>query len=147
MGLRFETLEADTGWHRVTWENGEALVRVDDGRVAAVQVDEPTPDKLRRFPLRRIENALDALRDEHARAAASAGGRRYRLRRPPGRRLDDAFYERVARVYRDAVARGLDPRKTMRNDTQAADATVATWVMEARRRGFLPPAQPGKVST
>jgi hypothetical protein len=38
------------------------------------------------------------------------------------------------------------PRKTIVADTGAADATVAAWIMQARKRGFLPPAEPGKVS-
>lgn len=77
---------------------------------------------------------------------AEAPRRRYRLKRPAGRRLGDRFYANVARAYRDAVARMLNPRQTIAADTGVADATVAAWVMEARRRGHLPPAEPGKVS-
>jgi hypothetical protein len=72
--------------------------------------------------------------------------RRYRLKRPARKRLDDGFYRDVAHAYQSAVAFGLNPRKAIVTDTGVADATAAGWVLEARRRGHLPPAEPGKVS-
>jgi len=72
---------------------------------------------------------------------------RFRLTRPAGKRLDDGFYRDVAHAYQSAVALGLRPRQAIVGDTGAADATVAGWIIEARKRGYLPPAEPGKVTT
>jgi len=146
-------------WVRARWQDdegrrGEALLKfVDDEgllRIASVQITDPTPEKLRRLPLTRIELAARVSGGFPFRTTAAAAQRlrtpRYRLRRPAAKRLGDDFYARVARAYRDAVAHGANPRKAMVEDTGAADATVAGWVMEARRRGHLPPAKPGRVS-
>ncbi len=69
--------------------------------------------------------------------------KRYRLKRPKGKRLEDSFYRDVAHAYQSALAFGLQPRKAMVADTGAADATVAAWVLEARRRGYLAKVTPG----
>jgi hypothetical protein len=69
-----------------------------------------------------------------------------RLERPPGRRLDADFYKQVAAVYRDAIARGSSPRKRIQEDTGAAQDTAASWIKRARKLGYLPPAQPGKIT-
>ena len=69
---------------------------------------------------------------------------RYRLERPPGKKLDDAFYKNVAHAYHSAIAFGLNPRQAIIADTNVADATAAGWVLEARRRGHLPKTRPGK---
>jgi hypothetical protein len=131
------------GWHEVTWESGAARVRFDKtgtGKITDVWVTEPTPQNLRRIPLARIETTVAAGSD-HAPHA------RYRLHRPAKRKLGPEFYANVATAYRDAVARGNpNPRKQLAADTGAADATVAAWIMEARKRGHLPPGQPGKVT-
>ena len=71
---------------------------------------------------------------------------RYRLKRPAGKRLDDEFFKNVAHAYQSAISFGLNPRKAIVEDTGAADATVAGWVGQARKRRHLPPAEPGKVS-
>lgn len=120
-------------------------VRVDQSnRITDVWMTEPTAAKIRRLPLSRIQASITAFGDQ-------LGGEpitnpRYRLRRPKARRLPETFYMNVAAAYRDAVQRGTHPRQVLAADTGAADATVAAWIMEARRRGFLPPAEPGKVS-
>ena len=73
--------------------------------------------------------------------------RRPRLKRPKSRReLDDSFYERVGVAYTAAVAHGLPPAKTLAAESDTPPGTVNRWIAEARRRGHLPPAQPGKVS-
>jgi hypothetical protein len=130
---------------------------------------DPTGDALRGFPLSRVEaaanaNALVALglavgrnqddptdvpgwfRKYRARAKTMEAAGRYLLERPKSRRLDDAFYARVAEAYRGAVAQGLNPRQTLARDSGAAPDTVARWVGEARRRHFLPKGQPGKIT-
>lgn len=153
------TFKREGEWVRAKWrddegERGEALVMfAADGerfRIAVIQVAEPTAQKLRRVPLSRLESAVNVSGGFPAVGTEEAAKRlrrpRYRLKRPARRRLGDAFYANVARAYRDAVARGMHPRKTIVADTGAADTTVAEWIMEARRRGHLPPAEPGKVS-
>jgi hypothetical protein len=69
-----------------------------------------------------------------------------RLERPASRRLDDDFYKQVAAAYTDAVAAGLNPRKTLAADSATPADTVARWVRIARKRRYLPEAQPGRVS-
>jgi hypothetical protein len=71
---------------------------------------------------------------------------RFRLRRPAGRNLGDGFYREVARAYTAAVAAGLNPRKALAEDAATPADTVARWTAEARRRGYLPPAKPGRVT-
>jgi hypothetical protein len=149
----------DGEWIRARWRDdegsaGEALVKFaeDKGlmRIAAVQVAQPTVEKLRRVPLSRIELAANVSGGFPAVGTEEADKRlrrpRYRLKRPTGKQLDDSFYANVARAYRDAAWRGLNPRKTLVEDTGAADATVAGWVMKARDLEYLPKTKRGRVS-
>jgi hypothetical protein len=65
------------------------------------------------------------------------------LRRPDGSN-PDAFYRKVAEAYRDAL---LDTSKVAVVLAKEADVPVGTvhrWILEARRRGFLPPARQGR---
>lgn len=153
MAFKFAVME--DGRIEADWGSGTAYVRVtDEGdlRVTGIEIPDPTADKLRRVPLARIENALRRyeliLRAGVDITLEGPPEKRFKLKRPAGKRLGDDFYKDVARAYRDAVWRGLNPRKTIAADTGAADATVAAWIMEARKpeRGYLPPAEPGKVS-
>jgi hypothetical protein len=72
---------------------------------------------------------------------------RFRLSRPAKRRLDDDFYADVAIAYMAAVEAGLNPRKTLAADSGTPADTVARWIGQARKRGHLPPGEPGKVTT
>jgi hypothetical protein len=74
---------------------------------------------------------------------------RLKLERPGRRNFDDAFLRDVATAYRQAIAAGLPPLRTMADDSGIPQGTIARWVGKAREpeRGFLPPAEPGKVST
>jgi hypothetical protein len=156
----------------VDWGSGQAWIRFGRdnenklSRIAELHVSEPTAEKLRGIPLSRISAAVRAdaavqvplaigLNEELPPEFLSAAPEkfaelvkkhkpRYRLKRPATRRLDDSFFENVARAYRDALIRGLTPRQTLAADTGAARDTVAGWILESRRRGHLPPAQPGK---
>jgi hypothetical protein len=67
------------------------------------------------------------------------------LQRPAGRNLSDEFYAAVADRYRDAVARGLNPRSAIASAADVSNDVAGRWVREARKRGFLPPTEPGKV--
>lgn len=160
------------GWVEATWPDGKAWVRFDLDeenkltQLAQVSIPNPRTDVLRRVPLGRIEAAVRAhlalqialaIRREETPPADFAGidflgdeglsePPRYRLRRPQGRRLDDAFYKRVARAYREATIRGLQPRQVLAKDAGVSPDTVAGWVMEARDREYLPRTTPGKVT-
>jgi hypothetical protein len=160
------------GWIYADWGRGKAWVRFGKDKrdrltgITELHVPNPTPERLRRFPLRRIEAAATMRGAGLVQLLLALGinepppdlskppppehgmplERRYRLKRPPGKLLADDFYKDVAHAYQSAVAFGLNPRKTIVGDTGAADATVAGWVLETRKRGYLPPAQPGKVS-
>jgi hypothetical protein len=164
------------GWLYADWGNGSAWLRFAKDehnrltRIRELHVLDPSQMRLRRIPLTRILSAvtmrgggwIQSMLAGHINDDVPAGMlsapppgswghpaelvRRHQLERPARRRLDDSFYRDVASAYQSAVAFGYHPRKAIVADTGAADATVASWVMEARRRGYLPPAEPGKVS-
>jgi len=138
-------------------------------RLVELRLLDPTADVVRSLPLSRIETAANAssavalglaigrnhdepkdlaawFKHHRGRANAMQAAGRYLLERPQRGKLDDAFYARVAEAYRGAVAMGLNPRQTLARDSGAAPDTVARWVGEARRRGFLPKGQPGKIT-
>jgi len=122
----------------------------------------------RDLPLSRIENATNAnalvrfellkglpqelARDDVPRffqfkqAIQRGMSGRYRLERPTKRRLGDDFYRSVAQAYADAVAFGLNPRKTLATDSGTPADTVARWIRRAREKHYLSPAEPGKAS-
>jgi hypothetical protein len=128
------------------WELGAVLIR------------RPTTSLLHDVPLARIESAANAdpgirrwLEKSHELTAEVLQRRerkRFKLRRPARRRLDDEFYRDVARAYVEAVAHGLPPAKTLAEDSETPPGTVNRWIAEARKpeRQYLPPAEPGKVS-
>jgi hypothetical protein len=65
---------------------------------------------------------------------------------PPrrGKRLEQAHYERVAEVYKAALRRGQPPTQAVARAMHTARSNAGRWVMEARSRGLLPPAQEEK---
>jgi hypothetical protein len=71
---------------------------------------------------------------------------RITLERPPRNKRDADFYRRVALAYRQAVAAGLPPLKTMAADSGIPEGTIARWVAEARERQHLPAGEKGKVT-
>jgi hypothetical protein len=162
------TVAGQEGWIEARWERsdgsrGHVLARfrlrnAERWYIATLRVNQPTSQLLRDVPLARIEaaanNADPQIREwmekgmaretvEHARSVAS---KRVRLKRLAGRRLDDAFYAQVAAAYRDAVAHGLPPAKTLAADSDTPLGTVNRWIARARECGYLPDAVPGKVS-
>lgn len=148
-----------------------ALAR-DRWRAVELRVDNPTQQVLRAIPLARIEAAVNA--SERGRALAGpvvvmglALGHEnptppdlhahfrdrdrliqtpVQLARPQTRRLPDTFYMKVANAYTSAVQAGLNPRKALAEASNTPADTVARWIREARRRRYLPPAEPGRVS-
>jgi hypothetical protein len=138
-------------------------------RLVELRVPDPTGDVVRSLPLGRIATAANAshavalglaigrshdepkdlaawFKYHRGRADAMQAAGRYLLERPKRGKLDEAFYARVAEAYRGAVAMGLNPRQTLARDSGASPDSVARWVGESRRRGFLPKGQPGKVT-
>jgi hypothetical protein len=70
--------------------------------------------------------------------------RALRLPKPSGKRYPDDFYERVAQAYYAAVML-LDsadaPATAIAEANNVTTSVVRRWFAEARRRGFLAPAQ------
>jgi hypothetical protein len=66
------------------------------------------------------------------------------LTRPDGKD-PDAFYERVAEAYREMVQTHRNVAVALAEEANVPPGTVHRWVLEARRRGFLPPARQGRV--
>jgi hypothetical protein len=63
------------------------------------------------------------------------------------RGLTDDFYCRVADSYKTIKAAGEQyPVKALAAMQPVDISTASRWITEARRRGYLPPAEPGRVS-
>jgi hypothetical protein len=126
-----------------------------------------TPEALPKIPLRRILLAVAAsqsLRDKLAArlddSAPEPGETNeflsafdgfvvpepVKIKRPAGRSLSDEFYARVAEAYRAALENGLGPRTTISESAGVSNEVAGRWVRQARKRGFLPETEPGKVS-
>ena len=150
-------------WWRSDDSKGEATVQLrlktaERWYIARVMVDLPTPKLMRDVPLTRITAAVNAdagLREwiekdvpqETVKLARRKAAERPRLERPVRRRpLEDSFFESVAAAYRGAIKHGLPPAKTMSEDSDTPPGTVNRWIAEARRRGYLPAGEPGRVT-
>ena len=59
-------------------------------------------------------------------------------------RLDDEFLERVADAYVDVVSQRLNPAPVLANEAQVSPRTVHRWILQARKRGFLPEGTQGR---
>ncbi|GAA1837065.1 hypothetical protein [Actinomadura chokoriensis] len=66
-----------------------------------------------------------------------------KLARPTGED-PDGFYRQVAAAYSDQAAVTRSPAKALAEQAKVPVTTVHRWVREARRRGFLAPAEKGK---
>ena len=86
---------------------------------------------------------LDSARRKADEADRKARQTRAQLSRPDGSN-PDAFYEQVAVAYRDAVQTTPKVAKVLADEAGVPVGTVHRWIMEARRRGFLPPARQGR---
>jgi hypothetical protein len=69
---------------------------------------------------------------------------RRKLAPPRGRGYPDDFYVRVAETYREALRQQDRPVKAIAESADVPRSTAGRWVKEARRRGLLGEAQPGK---
>jgi hypothetical protein len=61
-------------------------------------------------------------------------------------RKDHAFYQEVARIYKDAVERNESPNNVLEQTYGKKKTTVQGWTTECRRRGLLSKAEKGKPS-
>lgn len=89
-----------------------------------------------RAVLRRGEDTFDTFADEYDRV----------VRRTPhrGRKTSDDDLERVAEIYRAAVAAGRSPAKAIVAEIPSSEEHARRKVRLARERGFLGPAIPGR---
>jgi hypothetical protein len=98
---------------------------------------------LRTYHLRAVDGQGQPLPDYDAfveRSAGLAGAALPRRGRPD---LGDDHYREVARVYREAWARGdRAPTVAVAEAFSIRKTTAAKWVVVARRRGYLGPAVP-----
>jgi hypothetical protein len=147
----------DDDWHAWVDERatGAPAVRVqvgegDDGRlhVVGLHVEGPvSAETLRAIPVGRIEAAANAQFHASApglpprRAAATIPAR---LRTVAVRGYPDAFYDRVASIYRHLAAATPRPVVALADANDVPVTTAQRWVKEARRRGLLAPGRPGK---
>jgi hypothetical protein len=150
----------DVNWRRADGSRGNiaALFRLRKAErwyIARLLIDLPTSALLRDVPLSRIETAVNA--DPAMRAWIEQGSdpetierakreaaQRPKLKRPSHRRLDDDFYRQVAQVYSAAVANGLNPAKTLAEESDTPPGTVNRWIATAREKGYLPKTTAGK---
>jgi hypothetical protein len=126
-----------------------------------------TADRLRSVPVARIETlantspefrphvngtpqntmgqAFDAFRQESNRYILAKARRKHRkpLTRPDGSN-PDAFYKQVAEAYRDVVRNDRKVAVALAKEADVPVGTVHRWILEARRRGFLPSARQGR---
>lgn len=65
---------------------------------------------------------------------------RPKLQRPSGGD-PDAFYDLVARAFREVSAQTARPAPVLAEEAGVPVATVRRWIAEARRRGHLPPGR------
>jgi hypothetical protein len=142
----------------------------DRGEIAQLAISgrNLTTDKLRSIPLGHIETmantqpgfsphingtpqnpmseAFNAFRQQANRFILALARRKRRkpLSRPDGTN-PDAFYQQVADAYGDAVQTTNKVAKVLAEEADVPVVTVHRWILEARRRGFLPPARKGRV--
>lgn len=119
-------------------------------------------EELSRVPWKKIVLAVQA--DDHARSVLTGRlgeeaedgfrqaygqprrGEPMMITRPPGRRLNDSFYERVGVVYRQAIGRGLKPRQAIADAAGVSPDVAGRWIYQARLKGKIPKTSPGKVT-
>ena len=157
------------GWVRVIYGVDSAYLKFERKRrkwePIRVVVERPTASNMRALPINRIVlavNASDWLErhyDEPEPVPFSAEfydsftgfAKRepIRLERPPGRKLDDSFYQQVADAYALADSYGLPPRAAIAEAAGVSPDVAARWIYEARKkeRGLIPKTTPGKVTT
>jgi hypothetical protein len=96
-----------------------------------------------------VQRQANAVMLDNAGRKAEEFDRKARAPRAPLTRPDgkdpDAFYARVAEAYREKVQTHRNVAVALAEEANVPPGTVHRWVLEARRRGFLPPARQGRV--
>jgi len=151
-----------TGVHLRLW-------RDDDGRWRPQGTLFVNPEHLQRIPMRRILLAVAASESLREKLASRLGDEvpgdpgseafmrafddfvvpeppPVALKRPKGRNLSDEFYKAVADAYRVALERSEAPRTAIAESAGVSNEVAGRWVRQARKRGYLPATEPGKVS-
>jgi hypothetical protein len=95
-----------------------------------------------------ISEAFSVFRFHANRIMINAAHRKAQPPRKPLTRPDgsdpDGFYKQVADAYRDVLQTNRKVAVVLAKEAQVPVGTVHRWVLEARRRGFLPPARQGR---
>jgi hypothetical protein len=154
-GARSEIVELHITGRRLTTDR---LRSIPLGHIEAIATTDPdvTPSDRETppAPMSQAANALVRRKDQllmdaaHRKAAEADRKARKPLSRPDGSN-PDAFYRQVAEAYRDVIQTTPKVAKVLAEEASTDEAkvpvgTVHRWIMEARRRGFLPPAQQGR---
>lgn len=84
--------------------------------------------------LTRLRSALPQRQDDEP------GHPRARLQRPPAAGGGEEFYAQVAAAYLETLERTRAVAPALAAEAEVPVATVHRWILEARRRGFLPPS-------
>jgi hypothetical protein len=152
-GDRSEIVELHITGRRLTTDK---LRSIPLGHIEAIATTDPnvTPSDRETppAPMSQAANALGRRKDQllldAAHRKAEEADRKARqphepLTRPNGSN-PDAFYQQVAEAYRDVVQITPKVAKALADEANVPVGTVHRWVLEARRRGFLPPARQGR---
>ncbi len=121
--------------------------RIENTFAAATAVAKVFAEEHGEPPLRQQPDddlTLGALRARLPSQAPASGTSRVRLTRPDGSD-PETFYQQVAEAYRSAAAESRRPAAVLAEEASVPVTTVHRWIREARRRGFLPPGQKGKL--
>ena len=119
------------------------------GHIEAIATTDPdvTPSD-RSTPPAPMSQAADALGNRASQLLINAAHRKAREPRTPLPRPNgsnpDAFYQQVAEAYRDVVQTTPKVAKVLAEEANVPVGTVHRWIMEARRRRFLPAARQGR---
>jgi hypothetical protein len=136
-------------------------IEVEDGKAACVALRRrPNGPPLKTVTVRQpvdafvraaiyvaaIERTDRTVEGETVWAPASGRLRRSQFERQArrGARLTDEFLRTVAQVYREETERSRPPTQGVAERLYGSRASAGRWVMEARRRGFLGDALPGR---
>jgi hypothetical protein len=156
-------------WAEKEGDRGEIFQLAISGRNLAGTdpTTDVTTDRLRSIPVAHIQNlanthpafaphvegrpqntmgqAFDAFRQEANRYVLAKARRKLRkpLTRPDGTD-PDAFYRQVADAYRDVLQTTNKVAVVLAKEADVPVGTVHRWILEARRRGFLPAARQGR---
>lgn len=127
----------------------ETLANTDPAVSPRIEGNPPLPiseafDKFRIHANQILLNEAHSKAREADRKAREADRKaRKPLSRPDGSN-PDAFYQQVAEAYRDVVQDTRNVAVVLAEEANVPVGTVHRWILEARRRGFLPQARQGR---